>query len=366
MRSKNFQNILVVNPYGIGDCLFTTPAIRALKENFPKAKIGLLLGSRTREIFEHNPDVHSITVFDKGSFDRLNFKDKIGVLSNLFKRLKNKRYDLMIDLSNAPEYGFFGKFFLKIPQRAGFDYKKRGRFLTKKIRLEGFEGKHIVEFYLDLLRLLNIPIQDKNLHFYLPEPMGAWAKEFLAKNNIKETDIIIGIVPGGGESWGKGSILKHWPREYFTLTAKLILEKLGFRLLLFGSNSEAQICKEISDSLDGRAVDTSGRLSICELAGLFKKCSLIICNDGGPLHIAKSQDVNTISIFGPVDSRVYGPFPKTDRDVVLEAGLNCRPCYKNFKMPDCRTKECLKSILPEMVFEEVKSLMINSRKLPNY
>lgn len=364
MQLKNFQNILVVNPYGIGDCLFTTPVIRTLKENLPKARIGILLGSRTKEIFEHNPDVDSITVFDKGNFDKLNFKGKTEVLSNLFKKLKNKKYDLMIDLSNAPEYGFFGKFFLKIPERIGFDYRKRGRFLTKKIPLKGFEGKHIVEFYLDLLRLLKIPIQDKHLHFYLPEFMDAWSKEFLAKNAIKETVTIIGIVPGGGESWGKDSILKHWPKEYFALASKLILERLGARLLLFGSNSEKQICKEIMDSIESQAVDTSGKLSISELAGLFKKCNLIICNDGGPLHIAKSQNVNTISIFGPVDSTVYGPFPKTDRDIVLEGALNCRPCYRNFKMKDCRTKECLNSISPETVFEEVKFLIGKNGKWP--
>ncbi len=47
-----------------------------------------------------------------------------------------------------------------------------------------------------------------------------------------------------------------------------------------------------------------------------------------------------------VDSIVYDPFPKADGDIVLEAALNCRPCYKSFKMPDCKTRECLKSISP--------------------
>jgi heptosyltransferase-2 len=364
MQSEGFRNILVVNPYGIGDALFTTPIIRSLKENFPSSGIDVLLGSRTKEVFEYNPDVVDIIVFDKGEFDKVGFIKKMGLLSEVFRKLKNKGYDLMVDLSNAPEYGFFGKFLLRVPVRVGFDYKKRGRFLTKKVPLKGFEGKHIVEFYLDLLRKLEITVTDNNLHMYITDGQLRWAEDFLVKNNIKVSGIVVGIIPGGGESWGRDSYLKRWPAENFAKVSKLLTDKFDAKVLLFGSKDETGICKEISDFLDGRVVDTSGKLSICELAALFKKCSLIICNDGGPLHIAKSQNVNTISIFGPVDSMVYGPFPRTDRDVVLEAALNCRPCYKNFKMLDCKTKECLKSISPEMVFEEVKSLIGINGKCP--
>ncbi len=364
MQSKNFQNILVVNPYGIGDALFMTPIIRSLKENFPSNEIDVLLGSRTKEVFEYNPDVRDIIVFDKGRFDKAGFIKKMGLLSEVFRKFKNKGYDLMVDLSNAPEYGFFGKFILRVPVRVGFDYKKRGRFLTKKVPLKGFEGRHIVEFYLDLLRKLEIPVTDNNLHMHITDGQLRWAEDFLAKNKIKDSGIVVGIIPGGGESWGRDSYLKRWPAENFARVSKLLTDKLNAKVLLFGSKEETGLCKEISDSLDGRAVDTSGTLKIGELAALIKYCDLVICNDGGPLHIAKSQDVSTVSIFGPVDSRVYGPFPKTDRDVVLEAALNCRPCYKNFKMTDCKTKECLKSISPEMVFEEVKSLIGINGKCP--
>ncbi|MBM3253367.1 MAG: lipopolysaccharide heptosyltransferase II [Candidatus Omnitrophica bacterium] len=358
MLSRNFQSILVVNPYGIGDALFTTPIIHTLKENFPQGKIDVLIGSRTREIFEHNPDLCEIIVFDKGRFDKSNFVKKIDLLTTVFKKLKNRRYDLIIDLSNAPEYGFFGKFLLKIPLRVGFDYKRRGRFLTRRIPLEGFEGKHIVEFYLDLLRELKIPIRDNHLHLYVSKENEKWAKDFLIKNNIKDTDLVIGIVPGGGASWGKNSYLKHWPIEYFERLSEFLIEKLKAKILLFGSDTEANLCKRINDFLKGEVVDTSGKLNIAQLTALFKRCNLIICNDGGPLHIAKTQEVNTISIFGPVNSKVYGPYPKTNKDIVLETEIACRPCYKNFRMPDCKTKDCLRTISPEMVFERAKSLIL--------
>ncbi|MFH0839003.1 MAG: glycosyltransferase family 9 protein [Candidatus Omnitrophota bacterium] len=360
MRLNSYEHILVVNPYGIGDALFTTPLIHCLKENFPKSKIDILLGSRTKEVFEHNPAIGSIIVFDKGSFDNSGFLRKIKILTGLFKKL-NRRYGLMVDLSNAPEYGFFGKFFLRIPRRVGFNYKKRGRFLTTVVPLEGFHGRHIVEFYLDLIRALDIPIGNaRNLYFYIPEEVEIWGEAFLKRHDINnDTDTLIGIAPGGGESWGKDSYLKHWPPEYFAKVARFLIDTHKVKVMLFGSAHEKGLCAAIENLVEYRVVNTCGELNLTALAALFKKCKFVICNDGGPLHLAKSQGVSTVSIFGPVDSKVYGPYPPAERNIVLESPINCRPCYKNFKMPPCKTKECLLGVLPETVFEKAKLLLHN-------
>ena len=73
MRQKNYSKILVINPYGIGDVLFTTPLISNLREFYPKSKIDVVLGSRTKQILEFNSDISKIHVFDKGFFDKLSF-----------------------------------------------------------------------------------------------------------------------------------------------------------------------------------------------------------------------------------------------------------------------------------------------------
>ena len=280
------------------------------------------------------------------------------MISVCLKELKKLRYDLMVDFSNAPEYGFTGKFLLKIPVRVGFDYKQRGRFLTDKIHIEGFSKKHIVEHYLDLLRKLEIPTPDEKLNFPVADKTIRWAKKFLDESGIKDSDLLIGISPGGGASWGRDANLKHWSQGNFSELAKLLIGEHRAKILLFGSYGEIELCKQVKDSINKKdVIDTSGRLDLKEFAALIKSCKVFICNDGGPLHIAKSQDASTVSIFGPVDSDVYGPYPRNNRDRIVEATLSCRPCYRNFKMSDCRRRDCFTNINPKEVFEEVSKLL---------
>ncbi|HDM37824.1 MAG TPA: lipopolysaccharide heptosyltransferase family protein, partial [Candidatus Omnitrophica bacterium] len=71
MLQKTFKRILVVNPYGIGDVLFTTPLVSNLRKSIPDSYIAFLVGSRTKDILVNNRDLDEIFVFDKGRFDRL-------------------------------------------------------------------------------------------------------------------------------------------------------------------------------------------------------------------------------------------------------------------------------------------------------
>jgi len=93
---------------------------------------------------------------------------------------------------------------------------------------------------------------------------------------------------------------------------------------------------------------------IREMAELCRRCGLVICSEGGPLHIANSQGVKTISIFGPVDENVYGPYPKSEKHKVVTSDADCRPCYKKFKLPECGNKKCLEDISVEEVFKNIK------------
>jgi len=170
MPLEKFSRILIVNPYGIGDVLFTTPLIRKVRQAFGHCYLACLLGSRTREILEKNPNVDEIFIFDKGKFDKSSLNIRFKMLFSLLSVLRKRHFDLMFDISNAPEYSLFAKVFLRIKTRVGFDYKKRGRFLTHRLKLTGYQDKHIIEYYMDLARFLGIPqtIIDK------PPSAGLW------------------------------------------------------------------------------------------------------------------------------------------------------------------------------------------------
>ena len=125
--------------------------------------------------------------------------------------------------------------------------------------------------------------------------------------------------------------------------------------MIIGSNEEKDLSREIKQKLDKNAVDVCGKLTLLQSIALIKQCSVLLCNDGGLLHIGVSQGVRTISIFGPVDDMIYGPYPASEKHKVIKAeGIECRPCYKRFKYKECETHDCLKKIDRDRVLETLE------------
>jgi len=100
-----------------------------------------------------------------------------------------------------------------------------------------------------------------------------------------------------------------------------------------------------------------GKTSIGQFGALLSKCSLAIVNDGGPLHVAVAVGTRTVSIFGPVDEGVYGPYPNADHRVVKKE-IPCRPCYRQFHRAICDHVSCLNDLGVEEVYQEVESALI--------
>ena len=78
--------------------------------------------------------------------------------------------------------------------------------------------------------------------------------------------------------------------------------------------------------------------------------------------MAVSIGKRTVSIFGPVDEKIYGPYPKdSDHIVISSDGMSCRPCYKKFKYNVCKDRLCLKNIKTEKVLEAASALLSKDR-----
>jgi lipopolysaccharide heptosyltransferase II len=346
------MRILIVNPFGIGDVLFTTPLIANLKEAMPDSYIGYVCNARTKDVLLNNPKVDKIFIYEKDKFRKLwkasgilAFRKFIKFLSSIRK----KRFDVVFDLSLGQEYGFF-LWLIGIKKRIGYNYKNRGLFLTDKVDVSGYDEKHIVEYYLDLLRLIGIEPRRKNLGFPLGQKETEWAREYLDENGVGDSETLVGIIPGGGASWGGAAYKKQWPQHRFANLANQIADRHKARIIMFGDAGEIALCNQVASLIKDIPVMACGRTSLSKLAALIKGCDLIICNDGGPLHIAVSQGTKTVSIFGPVDPRVYGPYPEGPDNIVIKKALACQPCYKKFKLKECVHMDCLNTI-------EVKEVM---------
>src|SRR3989338_5479502 len=178
--SNKLSRILFVNPYGIGDVLFTTPVLSLVKKHFPESVIGYLCNERTKAVLEANPLVDQLFVFEKDLYRKLwkeNKKKCFGEFSSLLKQIKQQRFEVVLDYSLNRQFGFFLAA-LGIPIRVGYNYRGRGTFLNRKVEIEGYRGQPMAVFYCRLLEELKLPLNGNAIHpmqYPLAETVTGWA-----------------------------------------------------------------------------------------------------------------------------------------------------------------------------------------------
>ncbi|MDD4900271.1 MAG: glycosyltransferase family 9 protein, partial [Candidatus Omnitrophica bacterium] len=184
-------------------------------------------------------------------------------------------------------------------------------------------------------------------------------KTILEQNAVNERTLLIAFAPGAGASWGEQANLKHWPVQNYARLADSLIERLNAKIMLLGDATEGQIAQAITSAMRHKAVDLVGMTSLSEFAAAIDCAQALVTNDGGPLHIAVALGKKTLSFFGPVDPKVYGPFSRDKaKHIVLRSSLECSPCYKNFSLTPCEKKrECLVKInVPEALEAAIKLL----------
>jgi lipopolysaccharide heptosyltransferase II len=343
------MKILIINPFGIGDVLFTTPLISHLRNLYPDAFIGYVANRRAADIVQSNPKINQVYVYERDEFK----VDLIPSWLKFFKDIKSGGFDMVFDFSLNSTFGFFS-LVCGIPKRMGYDYKGRGRFLTHKIILKGYEGRHIIEYYLDLAKFIdNSTVLSPAMELVIDQNHQQWAKAWIKAAGIVLNQPMVAIIPGGGASWGKDAALKRWPASQYALLMDKIVAKSKATIILMGDLKEQSLAQELARHSSYPIYDAVGKTTLLQMAALLKLCSVVIVNDGGPLHMAVAAGVKTVSIFGPVDPVLYGPYPLGNHRVVSK-GLACQPCYRQFRKAACSHLSCLNQLSVEEVFNQVE------------
>ncbi len=341
--------------------MFTTPVVRAIKDSQPDSFIGYWCNERVEPILKNNPSVNRIFALSRGDIKKLYRKSRWGGIFrfwNLLCRLKKEKFDVALDFSLDYRYSLMAKF-LGIKKRIGFNYKNRGRFLTDKIDIDGYGDKHVVEYYLDLLKVLDVRVKNHNLELFISEDNKIKSGNILSTFGTTDKDLIIGIAPGAGASWGQDARLKHWPALKFGQLADRIIDDFGAKIVILGDESERPLADIIINNMHNHPIDLVDRTTLEELCGVINALYILITNDGGPLHIAVALGKKSVSFFGPVDPKVYGPYPSDEKHhIVLKKDLACSPCYVKFRLLDCgRKRECLETIDVDSALSAVAKLL---------
>jgi len=336
------KRILIFNVNWLGDVLFSTAAIRNIRRNFPASFIACVIPSRCYQVLKGNPHLDEIIIFEEKDRHK-----KLIEKMNFINSLKYKNFDTAILL-----HGSFTRALIcrmaEIPERIGYNTKKRGFLLTKKITPPRRDSLHRIDYYLNILEKSGIRVEDRYLEFFVSAEDRAFSDDFLKKHFPQGHFKLVGINPGG--NW----MPKRWPSGHWAELADKLQSELGAKVIITGSQSDFTLAKEIAQNMKAEPMIAAGALNLKQAAALFEKLNLFISGDSGPLHIANAVGAKKIiALFGPTSPDITGPFP-LNNVTILKKDTGCKiPCY----IVNCKDNRCMKEITPQEVFEQAKTLL---------
>ena len=334
---ENRKKILIFNVNWLGDVVFSSPFIRAVRDTLPDSYIVCAVPPRCKEILEANTRINEIIVFDEGGPEK-SFLGKI----RFALRLRRERFDSAFILHRSLTRALI-TFIAGVKTRIGYDTKRRGFLLTNKVKSP--QGDiHKVEYFLGLAGAMGADISKKNYEFFITETDRKRAAHILEDKGVGYGDRIVALNPGG--NWDP----KRWPVDRFADLADRLVEKYGVKVLITGAEKDRVLAEEISKGMRNKPISICGKTKLRELASIFERAKLVISGDSGPMHIAVSTGANVVALFGPTSTDITGPYGRGNY-IVIKKDIGCDiPCY-DFT---CRDNRCMKTISTDDVLRVIE------------
>ena len=372
------EKILVRGVNWIGDAVMTLPALRALRKTYPESKISLLVKPAVAAIFEKDPSIDEIILYEE------RFQSPFGKFV-LSQRLRKKHFSRAILFQNAFDAALIS-LLAGIPHRVGYSRDGRGFLLTRPIPFNDDDRKiHHIDYYLNLLRALGIRAENTQpwIHLSLEERLDARN----ALSGLKRP--ILGINPGA--AYGSA---KKWLPERFAEVAYWFIKDTGGSVIIFGGKGEEGVSQEIekmvecrkskpawtlrrqsggkkegeglhdttltsrissirSEDVNSSLLNLAAKTSLRELVSVISECEVFLSNDSGPMHVAYAVGTPLVALFGSTDPGLTGP--AGEDSVVIHHPPSCSPCFER----TCREKDlrCMYAITSDEVFLAIKKML---------
>ncbi len=311
---SEIKRILVIRQHDqLGDFLLATPVIRALREHYPDAKIGLLVRDYFADVASLVPGIDEILVFRANLF-HWTFKR----FTTLWNQLR-RRWDMAVVLntvshsltSDVLAY-LSGARYIVGSEAHVFSGCSRNFFYNVVAPLHG-PPRHQTDRNLDIVRILGVDTHNLSEEIRIPENERIPALERMSKA-ISPPRPLIGMHIGAGKK------LNRWPVRNFASLAEQLREKFGAGIVLFWGPAEGELYREFcsSVSFSPMSVEPSPLL---QLAACFSQCDAMVCNDTGVMHLAAAVGVPLVAIFGPTDPAEWMPIGKNCVSIRGEKGI---------------------------------------------
>jgi lipopolysaccharide heptosyltransferase II len=352
------SRILLIRLRQIGDVVFTTPAVHAIRDRFPNARIAYVVEPAAAPVIQPNPHLDEVIVAPRAG-------GLAGTLADvrLGARLRRGRYDLAVDFHGGPRAALL-TWLSGAPLRIGYEVVGRSWMYTHRVaRPRELRPRHSVLNQFDLLAPLGIGPPDPG-KYPVQMPVGLETVRVVGRR-LADSGTCDGATQLIVVHVSSNSPFRRWPAESFAATIAALASAGDLRRIVVTSGpSEAgaveRIVAEARRRLDEPAASRvlrCGEFSLSELRALVEDAALYIGGDSGPLHIAAASRVPILALYGPTLPERSQPWrPRELPSVAVDAGaLPCRPCDQRVCAPgDFR---CLTGIAPESVISAAERLL---------
>lgn len=303
---STIKKILLIKLRGIGDVVLSTVVLENLRSNFPSSEIHYLTEKPSEQSIQNLDEISKVHLFSR--------KDIRGRL-NLLRKVRAEKYDLVFDFYSNPFTAQL-TFLSRARYRAGFPYKGR----KYAYNLYGPEERgihHAATLHLEFLKILGLDVKSDNLKIAVDKVSQSFSKTYF-KITFEVNDFIVAISPSGGWASKKCDPVK------FAEIADAVVKKYNAKILLLWGPDDEKECDQIIRLMKNDAVKAP-KTNIQQMAAIISKCKMLIANDSGPMHISTAVGSPTLSLHGPTDPKLQGPYGEKHA-WINKSDLHCIIC----------------------------------------
>lgn len=317
--ARETKRIVIVMPSWVGDSVMATPVLRAFRQVFPQAFLGVIVRPGLDELLAGCPWLDTLQVCQmKGLRGMFRLKQTIA----------HTEPDAVLLLPNTFRTALASRL-AHVPLRAGYARETRGWLLTHRLPVvPSALPTSTVSYYLHLARAITGEEKvDSTLELFVTPEEEAKAQEIL--HDVTGPFVLLN--PGGNKP------AKRWPAAYFARVAETLAESHNLIAVVSGSPGEAELLSSIVATAgpETRIVNLVDRgVSLGSLKAIVKRAALMITNDTGPRHMAAALGTPVVTLFGPTDHRF------TTLEGVQERCLLAEPFLREELVADRNPKLC--------------------------
>ena len=346
------QNILLALPTWVGDCVMATPAIRALRQAWPAARITGICLRNTKPVLAGIPWL-----------DRLISYRRRSPLIRTAARIRRSGFDTAILLPNSFRIAML-VWLAGIPRRVGYDTDARRFLLTDRLRTPRGPGFPVdtptLRSYLELVSFLSGDVAaaaDHTMRLFVTDADRRDAAGVLQGAGVASDSPRPWVLLNPGAHNGPA---KMWPGEHFATVADRLVTEMKATVLVSAAPRERPVVQHLCRLASEPLVDLSvRRMTLGALKAICGQVDLVITNDTGPRHLAAAMGTRLVTLFGPTDPRrTTIDYP---REVMLFERVFCGPCQRKVCPLDHR---CMTRLRPERVYEAAAALLQEGAPLP--